>query len=77
MGGGNSWRKLQSNHYKGTRIVIESSRQPQLPLQKLLEGGEVTIIQIKEQISSKNTAENSDQGDPCSFLCNQTLSWEA
>lgn len=77
MGGGNSWRKLQSNHYKGTRIVIEGSRQPQLPLQKLLEGGEVTIIQIKEQISSKNTAENFGQGDPCSFLCNQTLSWEA
>lgn len=39
-------------------------------------GGEATTVQTKEQITSKNTAEDFGQGDLRSSLCNQTFSWE-
>lgn len=77
--GGNSPGKIQINRYKGTRILMESSCQPQLPVQKTLEvARKKAQSKQKKQLLRKNTAEDSPEGkgNPHSPLCNQTLSLE-
>lgn len=58
---------------------MESSYQPQLPVQKTLEvARKQAQSKQKKQFPRKNTAEDSPEGkgNPHSSLCNQTLSWE-